>query len=276
MAPSRKNSMLILSLFLATALGGCVIDIADVCLDDEWAHGAVEVSASFFRSVSASGLNSLNLVGGAGTVTIQGQPGQSQPGQSEILIHAQRRVRADTRREAEEALRNLRVMVGFQGPTLQIETRHPDPPRGRTYLVDYEITVPEHFQLSLVNGSGNLGVVNLQGNLTIESGNGDIILEDFRGSSWVSLGNGEIDGKLILPLQGHLVHTVGNGGIRLQVQQEVSAEFSAQVGNGTIDLSGLEFSIWASGPGFAQGTLGTGQGSITLSVGNGWVRVEGQ
>lgn len=187
MAFDRVVGTVLLGVGLTLALGGCVIDIADVCLEDDCTQGTAVASASFFRSASVQGLTALELVGGLGAVTVRGEPGLS-----EILIHAQRRVRADTRREAEASLRTLQILVSTGAGTLRIETRQPDPARGRSYIVDYQIEVPDHLPVAVLNGSGEVEILDLRGDLTVENGNGDIRLQGFRGSSWISLGNGEI------------------------------------------------------------------------------------
>ena len=71
------------------------------------------------------------------------------------------------------------------------------------------------------------------------------------------------------------MHTVGNGGVSLILQPQVSATFGAQVGNGTINLSGLTLTQSVSGNNTLHGVLGTGAGSIDLSVGNGWIQAHG-
>jgi len=266
----KRTGVITLVAQLALGTGGCVIDISDVTVDDGWGDGKVEVSTSFSRTVSVQGQSGISLVGTNGTVVVRGQVG---PGP--VVIHARRWVRAHTRREAEEYLPRVRVAVGVGPQEVKVETEQPGESGGRSYGVDYEIQVPGDFRLHVINGNGAIEIRDTRGGLWVESGNGDIVLEGHEGSSWISLGNGEIRADVFLPPGGQAVHAVGNGGVKLTVQQNVSAVFGAHVGNGTIGVTGLDFTQWVSGPRFAEGILGGGDGLLDLSVGNGWIQARG-
>jgi hypothetical protein len=69
---------------------------------------------------------------------------------------------------------------------------------------------------------------------------------------------------------------VGNGSLFLSVQEDVSGQFGAKVGNGTIKVSGLDLQDVVSTPHQVSGVLGSGQGLIELSAGNGEIRVQGR
>jgi hypothetical protein len=267
-----RRRTIILALWAPLMVGatGCVIDISDVDLDDDWDSGKEVASAPFYRTVPLEGQDQLTLVAMNGSVSIHGEVGIQQ-----VLVQAQRRVRAHTRREAEASLPLLSVAVSAGPEGITVETHQPTGTGGRSFVVDYEITVPRAFLLQITNGNGTVEIRGLQGEVRLDSGNGDVVLEDHVGSSWVSLGNGEIRADVVLPTGGQVVHAVGNGGIRLAVQQDVSATFSAHVGNGVITVTRLEFSEWVSGARFAEGVLGSGDGYIGLSVGNGWIQAQG-
>ncbi len=266
----KRTGVLALMAQLALGTGGCVIDISGVTVDDDWDDGKVEVSTSFSRTVSVQGQTGISLVGTNGTVVVRGQAGDGP-----VVVHARRWVRARTRREAEEYLTRVRVTVREGPQWVEVETEQPGEGGGRSYGVDYEIQVPRDFQLHVINGNGAIEIRDTRDDLWVESGNGDIALEGHGGSSWVSLGNGEIRADVFLPPGGQVVHAVGNGGVKLTVQREVSAIFSAHVGNGVIGVTGLEFTQWVSGPRFAEGVLGGGDGLVDLSVGNGWIQARG-
>jgi hypothetical protein len=255
---------------LALGTGGCVIDISDINVDDDWDNGTVKVSTSFSRTVPVQGQSGITLTGTNGTVVVDGQTRAGQ-----VIIQARRWVRADTRREAEEYLPRVRVVVGVDPGEVEVRTEQPGEAGGRTYGVDYEIRVPADFRVHITNGNGLVEIRYVREDVWVENGNGDVVLEGHRGGSWVSLGNGEIRADVLLPWGGQVVHAVGNGGVKLAVQTDVSAVFSAHVGNGVISVTGLEFTEWVSGPRFAEGTLGDGDGLIDLSVGNGWIQAEG-
>jgi DUF4097 and DUF4098 domain-containing protein YvlB len=141
--------------------------------------------------------------------------------------------------------------------------------------VDYEITVPAHLLATVTNGNGSIRLEGIQADVEVTNGNGNVALVEVTGSSWVSVGNGEISAWTHLPIGGQIVHSIGNGTIFLSVQPQVSASFSAQVGNGTISLTGLDLQQVASSPRHLQGVLGSGEGLIDLSSGNGQIQVQG-
>ena len=66
-----------------------------------------------------------------------------------------------------------------------------------------------------------------------------------------------------------------NGSIQLSIPQNTSAEFSATVTIGDISVSNLVLQNQESTPNSLRGTLGAGQGTISLSTVNGNIRVTG-
>ena len=267
----KKTGIILLLVHLALGAGGCVVHISDVHGDADWDSDKAEASASFSRTVPVQGESAIHLSGTNGAVTVRGEAGIQS-----AIIHAKRWVRAHTRTEAEDHLPLLHVSVEVNGEVIGVKTEQPETSGGRTYGVDYEITVPSTFFVKIRNGNGGVEVLDLREDLWVESGNGDLVVLDHQGSSWVSLGNGEIRCDLVLPNGGQVVHAVGNGGVKLTVQESVSAGSADHVGNGVIGVTGLDFIQWSSGPLFAEGVLGTGDGLIDLSVGNGWIQVQGQ
>jgi len=249
---------------------GCINGVVD--LDGDWDHsGKVEAAAGFSENLSVTTQTSLEMVGANGTIRVTGVAG----GQA-LTVSGTRRVRSDSRQDAERALYDLHVVVEDHTGGFQIETIQPDDSHGRTYIVDYEVTLPSDLHVSILNGNGTVWVKGIQNDVAVANGNGDVILTDLGGSSWVALGNGDLSSTLDLPYGGELAHAVGNGNIFLSVQDQVSAWFDAEVGNGTISVTGLDLNQVTSAPGQLKGILGSGAGAIDLTVGNGQIRVQGR
>ncbi len=250
-------------------LGGCVVDVSGIHLNDENPDG-VEARGYFSRTVEVGSQVGLQVTALTGSVRVHGVTGAT-----EVEVHAVRRVIANTKREAEEELRLLQVCFR-PGPELfEIETVQPPHPAGSTYLVDYEISVPDHFMIRITNGNGTVTVDGSEADVHVGNGNGDVVLEDVVGSAWVSVANGSVATRIAVPLGGEVIHSVGNGSIDLVVQPTISATLSAKVGNGTISLVGLDLDGSTEGSHWLEGTLGAGDGVVDLSVGNGWIRVKG-
>ena len=254
---------------LALLLNGCVTSVVD--LDDDWDHsGNVEVSATFSRTLELNDQTVIRVTGANGSIQIWGIPGAQ-----EVVIDAIRRVRSDSRQDAEEHLADLQVAVQSWPQEFEIKTVQPSQSHGRTYVVDYEITVPTDLLSVVTQGNGSIRLDGVCAGVEVTNGNGQVSLVDVVGSSWVSVGNGEISSWTHLPDGGQIVHTVGNGTIFLSVQPQVSATFTAQVGNGTINVTGLDLQQLVATPRSLQGVLGSGTGVIDLSTGNGQIQVEG-
>ncbi|NNM07458.1 MAG: hypothetical protein HKO65_20375 [Gemmatimonadetes bacterium] len=254
---------------ISLMLNGCVTGVVD--LDDDFDHsGKVEVSAHFTRTLDLDDQASIRVTGANGSIRIWGIPGAQ-----EIVVDAERTVRSDTRRDAEAHLPDVQVLAEARQYEFEIKTVQPTHTHGRTYVVDYEITVPAHLLTSIANGNGSIRVEGVGADVNVTNGNGDVALVDVEGSSWISVGNGEISAWTFLPPGGQIVHSIGNGTLFLEVQPEVSASFGAKVGNGIINVSGLDLSQTVATPRQIQGILGSGNGLIDLSAGNGQIRVQG-
>jgi hypothetical protein len=184
-------------------------------------------------------------------------------------------VRSNTRHDAEEHLSDLKVDVKVRSQRVEVRTVQPSHTHGRTYVVDYEITMPPDLLPTVIQGNGSIRLEGIMADVSVKNGNGDVKLIDVTGSSWVDVGNGEISAWTYLPDGGEIKHTIGNGAIFLSVQPQVSAWFGARVGNGTISVTGLDLHGMVSKPREVYGTLGAGSGLIDLSTGNGQIRVEG-
>jgi len=252
----------------AISLAGCVIDV--VGINDGHGGGEVEVSAVFEHRVVLENQTVLNVVGVNGSIVVTGVPGST-----EVRVSAVRRVRSHSRADAEGHLHLLQVSVESRSVEVEVETIQPSNAGGRTYIVDYEIMVPEEMELVLFNGNGTAQVGSMKADVVVTNGNGDVTLTDLTGSASVTLGNGRITSQIRLPNGGQILHSAGNGEIDLTVQPQVSARLVAKVGNGSVSLAGLQLHQVTSEPGYLQGTLGTGAGTIDLSLGNGKIEVRG-
>ena len=250
---------------------GCSVDVVGVDLDGDGHHsGNVEVSAAFSYHLDFEDQVGIRITGANGSIRVFGVPGAQ-----EVLVTGVRRVRSDSRGDAQAHLAELQVSAQAGPVDFEIKTRQPSQTNGRTYIVDYEISVPAKLNATVTNGNGVIRLEGIHADLKVANGNGDVDLIDVSGSSWVSLGNGEIAAWTHLPLGGQVVHSVGNGSMFLSVQPQVSAAFGAKVGNGTINVTGLDMHQLVSTPRQMKGLLGSGQGLIELSAGNGVIKVQG-
>ncbi len=265
----RKLGLLAAVADISLMMTGCVSGVID--LDDDFKHsGKVEVSAVFTRTFDLDDQTAIRIIGANGAIRVWGVPGATR-----IVIDAVRTVRSDTRSDAEAHLKDVQVLAEANQNEFRVKTIQPDYSYGRSYIVDYEITVPADMLPTITNGNGSIRLEGFHADVDVSNGNGEVSLVDVEGSSWVSVGNGEISAGVFLPAGGQIVHSIGNGTISLEVQPEVSASFGAKVGNGTISVTGLNLSQTVASPRQLHGVLGSGDGLIDLAAGNGQIRVRG-
>jgi DUF4097 and DUF4098 domain-containing protein YvlB len=215
-------------------------------------RGDFTAGEPFSFEIAAPGHTGLRLAGVAGNVTITGS---SQT--DSVLISGERRVSSDWQEDAETLLRDLEVRIDDGGGEIFVETVQPRNGRGRNYVVDYRITIPWDFEIHVGNVSGNVELRQTKGNAT------------------VNVVSGRIEAEATLPPHGILDLSSTSGGIDLEIPRSTSAEFHANVTSGTINLSNLSLRNERHSPTSIQGTLGDGQGLISLEVTSGHVLVEG-
>ncbi len=183
--------LLVGSLWMLLLTPGCVVEIVDpdVTVDG----GDEEATRDYQHVVFLNNQSSLRLLGANGGVRIQGVEGARQ-----VTIHANLRVRSNTRSDALEHLGRLRVDVEKAGGRVLIRTVQPKHADGRSYSVDYEVTMPASLALEVVNGNGPVQVKDIRAAGAVESGNGDVDLSGLHGSLEVTVGNGSVVGSTFL------------------------------------------------------------------------------
>ena len=213
----------------------------------------------------------LDLVGINGRVQVTGVPGGTV-----IQIDAIRRVESESTSDARANLSRLRVIVSEEATAIRVRTDQPRNPGGRNFIVNYAITVPANLAVNLVNVNGEIGIVSLRNICDVENVNGNVELEDLEGSATVALVNGAIEASASLIQNGVLDLQTVNGNVDLSIPDDTSAELSASVVNGSIEMTHLSMSDVVQTPRSLSGTLGDGDATITLATVNGAIRIEGR
>ena len=156
-----------------------------------------------------------------------------------------------------------------------MKTSQPKSPNGRDYIVNYEITVPRDFAVTALDVNGKVILDELNSTVTVSVVNGEADLNEIDGSATVAVVNGRINGDVTLPFEGWAVMSVVNGDIDLDIPQTTSAQFSANVTNGTVAVHNLTLENEHTTLHSVVGRLGYGQGTIALTVTNGTIEVTG-
>ncbi len=154
--------------------------------------------------------------------------------------------------DVQSHLTDINVISSLSGSGVKIKVNNPKDD-GRSYIINLEIVLPDNFNYNLTLGNGNINVNSPAKNLTL------------------TLGNGTVKAAVDLKDNCNVSITVGNGSIFLRIPGTANAEVKAKVANGIVKTNGLSFNESHSSGKNLTGTLGTGAGSIDLTLGNGTI-----
>lgn len=192
-----------------------------------------------------------------------------------VIITGERRVGSESMEDAEEYLKKLEVNVQDLGSEVFVKTIQPQKAYGRSYVVNYTITLPKNLEVLVSNVNGRVTIDSINNDVIVINVNGLVTLDEIFGSASVSLVNGQIEGEITLPFDGIIGMSVVNGNIDLKIPVSTSAEFWASVTNGNINVLNLVLQNPVVSTTSLRGTLGDGQGTISLTTVNGNISVEG-
>lgn len=262
----------------------------------EDASGNARVVETFSFTANVVNQSRVDVWGTNGPIDIVGVAGASK-----AEIWGERRVTSKSTEDARDFLRQVQVRFDAGGVTniIFLKTDQPAETHGRKIEVIYHLRVPNHLGAKvghpLGNSSGNVRINSLAGLVSVEWANGNVQLREFSGNmavrltngnvtltnftgskfTFVSVVNGNIDAGLTLPLQSTCELSTINGPIGLRIPQNTSAQFSAEVTNGTINTTGLVILDSSTTPKSISGRLANGDGKIKLKTTNGSIGVAG-
>ena len=225
---------------------------------------------SFSFRVDVTTHSRLRLDGVSGSVSITGEAGSDS-----VLVTGEKRVGSESTQDAEAHLPLLQVTVHEIGNEVYVKTTQPDQTHGRSYVVDYTIVLPEGFEVVVNHVTGTVSIESVKNSVSVNNVTGQVLLDEVYGSAVVSVITGGIGAEVTLPQDGTISLSVITGNIELDIPENTSAEFSASVITGSISMSGLVLQNQVSTPGSLSGTLGGGEGTISLNVITGSVNVQG-
>jgi len=216
----------------------------------------------------AAGVQELRVQCGAGGLTVQGIEGmemirvmaeiESEGGdKSEFKLLTEKLVRLDLKRESDKALLRSDILAQpFENGQSRINLQIVMPGEMNLQIVDGsgEIVVKNiRGDLKIDDGSGAIQVGNITGRVFIKDGSGDIAIEEVTGSIEISDGSGEIEiqqatgdvlirdtsgGIEINDIGGNVTVTDGSGGIDIyRVQKNV---FIREAGSGKLEVDGVQ------------------------------------
>lgn len=157
---------------------------------------------------------------------------------------------------AADHINDIKIDYKWDNEAIFVEVDHPSN-NELDYEVDFVIIGPILFDYNASLGNGDLDL--------------DIICRNLN----TTVGNGNIVADVILLNDCQLSMETGNGNIDLIIPNITNAALQAIVGNGRITHTGLDIQDLIVTPSSLFGTLGNGEGIITLSLGNGNIALTG-
>jgi len=258
---SKSRSYTILLLLAFISLASCFHN------DDENGVTALtfEEKEPFSFAVTTGNFTQLNIEAVNGEIIITGVPGADS-----VMVTGIKRVQSKI--SAEDALAHLSELeVNSQSLAneLHVETVQPKDTTERNYTIDYTMTLPTYFKIQVASVNGTVTLDSIENDVTVNMANADVILMNINGSAVVAIANGTIESEVVLPLQGTIDLKSATGDIQLAIPVNTSATFSATTPFGSITVSNLVFQNEVIASTSRSGTLGSGEGNITLgTIGN--------
>jgi hypothetical protein len=219
---------------------------------------------------------SLDNVNGSITVGSWDQP--------RVRVVAHKQVEGD-RREAQAALKELRVDITPRDGGLVIVTRFPKESEGASSIfawltgdhvhanVRYELTVPKTMNLDIENTNGTIRVTEVAGRHELDTTNGRIETVRCAGSIEASTTNGRIEAELLrlTPGQPNSLATT-NGRIIVTLPSNFAGEVDASTTNGSIKTD-LPVTTTKIGDSRLRGTVNGGGVPLRLRTTNGGIQI---
>ncbi|RME00885.1 MAG: hypothetical protein D6814_02665 [Calditrichaeota bacterium] len=204
----------------------------------------------------------------------------------EVRVEAIKRVRAGSRNQAEEIMREIKIDVTENKEGLSIETYIPRS-GSRSFLswlfdgfsshsieVKYTLWMPPDLISEIRTINGSISAKDLQGEVSLKSTNGRISVENASGLVQARTTNGSVSIELIkVQPDAELRVRTTNGSIKLYLPEDFSGELTARTTNGSITT---EFPVEVSGQ-FSRrrlhGWIGNGTAKCDLATTNGSIKI---
>ena len=248
---------------------GCNDDSNPVSDEGDVANQKYKATETFSYNATVKDQTQFRLNGINGNIKVTGTDTET------ITIAGEKKVGSDSVEDAEEHLQDIEINIQDTTDLVYVKTVQPEETHNRDYSVNYTITVPYNLKVQIDNINGTVIVESISNTVSVTDVNGTVNVLEIYGSVSVNLTNGLIDGKIALPTDGTIILSTVNGNIDLVIPTDSSAGFSAHLSNGNISVSDLDMKNVQSAADYLTGTLGNGDGSITLKTVNGSITVFG-
>ena len=262
---NRTATGLALSILLLAPVSSAVVaQQDDWCRTERWGGdraGVCEVR-EFTVGVTSG---ALAVSGTNGGISVEGTA------RSNVQILAKVVATAETDARARAIANDVRITANLE----QVEAEGPQGLRNREgWSVSYRLSVPRMLNLSLRTSNGGITVKDVESKIQFRTSNGGVKLIGVSGDVKGQTSNGGIDIDLDGPAwsgEGLDVET-SNGGVKIMVPENYSAQLEAQTENGglNVDYPGVQRDRAGRR---IKAQLGSGGAPLRVTTSNGGVRV---
>jgi len=266
-----RSGFLLLALLLCCSCNDPLSDDDDASDDDDVAgdddsgdddDSAQAITETWTLSFPADGFEGIQLGNHLGEISLTGSDGATS---IEVLATLHGAAGAEPPASVPVEVSDLDSTL-----TLTVEL-----PQGlESARIDLLVSAPDTLAADLTGAGYPLSVADMRAGGSIAASTGSITGMGLSGDFAASAGETSILLELELVPGGSLTASLDSGPIELDLPADTSATMQATATGGSVEITGLDFQGVVI-DGQAQGSLGAGDGSITLSTGNGDIRLRG-
>jgi hypothetical protein len=257
---ARRHLVPAAAVLLTAALGACTL------------HGGPlqgRATDVWTRSYTLADGGEFQIVGGNGTIDVEGGSG------STIEVKAERVVRAQTDAGAREIAARVRISEDVSPDKVVIRTEGLGGiVIGVEIAVNYHVSVPTSTRVRLHTANGDLTVANVGGIVVASTTNGSITARTLSGGLDARSTNGGISVDLAAVSGDAVDLRATNGDIVLTLPASANANVEASCRNGSIDIADLPLELTGEqNRRRARGRLNEGGTPVEASTTNGDIRI---
>jgi DUF4097 and DUF4098 domain-containing protein YvlB len=183
-------------------------------------------------SLSADGIDKLVIDCGSGFLYVAGDESLSR-----IEVEAEIIVKGKSEKDIEEYVKdNVKLELKKQGTEAVLTSMFKQPfPRinFQTRVINLTVRLPKNMGLEVDDGSGEMKIEHIDGNLQVDDGSGEIVVSDIRGNVDVDDGSGTLE---IRDVTGSVTVDDGSGTIKIN---NIRENVKVSDGSGSIYIDGV-------------------------------------
>lgn len=243
-----KLTQLLTFITAATLLSGCIV-VANPSHANYHSQQKLMIDADM--------LTTLDVEAGAGSLTISGSDAVS-----EITLVAD--IYTDSRsRESYQ----LELTDSGQSAFIVAKISSRGFWQGDSPHIDIKVTVPSHLMLKINDGSGSTKISNINAAVTVKDGSGDLSLKTIKGDLDINDGSGSL---YLSDVIGNVAIVDGSGEIEIN---DVDGNLDIDDGSGSIIVKGISGSAMFE-DGSGDLTVRKVDGIVTINDGSGGIDIE--